>query len=176
MQPPAAPASASGRWQGSAGHRSGLTLSALWTVAGVALTLWVFRAWEHPVPAFNPNDGPIPANANISFWLGGFLMGTPLAALTAALALVGLQYVSRLRSVQIRAAWISAVTAAVAVEVAFIGIFVAPGAPFGMAPGRVNWGLPVLAVLFAAVGAAMMIIISAVHVRLRASARAGLRG
>ena len=129
------------------------------------------------MPAFNPNDGPIGPDSNLSFWVGGLLMGTPLAAFTAALAAIGSRYVSTARpSARIRAAWAAAVAAAVAVDLLFIGTFMAPGKLFGMAPGQVNWGLLVLSALFAATGVAMMAILIAARLRLRATAGAGLGG
>jgi hypothetical protein len=180
MQPRAASETVPFRREGPAGRwTASVVLSACWAVTGAALALWVFRAWAHPVPAFNPDDGPIGPNANLSFWVGGFLMGVPLAGLSAALASVGLGYVWRVGSApRIRAAWISAVCAAVAVEVVFIGTFMAPGMLFGMTPGQVNWGLLGLSALFAATGAAMTIILTTAHARLRADAGvgAGLRG
>jgi hypothetical protein len=177
MQPQPVPASASSRWQGPDGYRTGVALWAFWAVIGAGLTLWVFRAWEQPVPAFNPNDGPLPADANLDFWLGGWLMAVPLVVLTATAAAVGLQYVWTLPSPsRIRAAWIAAVTAAVLTDVAFIGTFAAHGALFGMAPGQVNWGLSVFAALFAAVGIAMAAILTAARARLRVGAAGGLRG
>jgi hypothetical protein len=115
-----------------------------------------------PLPAFNPNDGPIVADASLSFWVGGAAMAVPLAALTVALAVTGSEYLSRVRSAgRAGAAWLSAVTAAITAELVFIGVFVAPGAPFGMAPGRVNWGLLALSASFAAAGAVLVTIIVA---------------
>jgi hypothetical protein len=108
-------------------------LSSCWALTGAALAFWVFRAWIHPVPAFNPNDGPIGTNSNLSFWLRGLLMAVPLAGFTAALAATGSWYLHHIRSTwPIRAAWASAMTAAVAVEAMFVGIFVAPGPVLGM--------------------------------------------
>lgn len=51
-----------------------LVLAACWALTGAALGLWVFRAWMQPVPAFNPNDGPIGPDSNLDFWLGAALM------------------------------------------------------------------------------------------------------
>lgn len=116
----------------------------------------------HPVPAFNPNDGPIGTDSHLSFWLGGLLMAMPLAGFTAALAATGSRYLYNLRSGRrIRAAWASSVTAALAVEVIFVGIFIAPQPVLGMELGHVNWGLTVLSASFAAVGGTMGTIIAA---------------
>ena len=116
----------------------------------------------HPVSPFNPDNGPIGADANLSFWVGGYLMAVPLAGFSAALAATGSRYLSSVNSPRrIRAAWASAVTAAVAVEVVFIGIFMVPGSLLGMRLGHVNWGLLALSALFAAVGGTMITIITA---------------
>jgi hypothetical protein len=70
----------------------------------------------------------------------------------------------------------AAVAAAIAVDLLFIGTFMAPGKLFGMAPGQVNRGLLVLSALFAATGVAMMATLIAARIRVKASAGARLRG
>ncbi|HEX9033388.1 MAG TPA: hypothetical protein VF834_16230 [Streptosporangiaceae bacterium] len=128
----------------------------------------------HPVPAVTPNDGPIGTDSNLSFWVGGFLMGLPLAGFSAALAAIGSGYLSSVRSTRrIRAAWASAVTAAVAVQLVFIGTFVVPGSLLGMGPDHVNWGLLALSALFTAVGGAMLTIITAAARQARGRAPQG---
>ena len=157
---------------GSVGRRwACLALVSCWALTGAVFAVWVFRVWMHPVPAFNPNDGPIGTDANLSFWLGGYLMAVPLTGFSAALAATGSRYLHGLRATRhIRAAWTSAVIAAVAVEVVFIGSFMTPGSLFGMGLGRVNWGLLAMAASFAAVGGAMLTIISAVARQVRRQA------
>jgi hypothetical protein len=160
-----------------AGQWSAAVLSGCWAATGAVLALWVFRAWEHPVPAFNPNDGPIGPDSNLSFWVGGCAMGLPLAAFTVALAAIGSRHVSKDgRSARVRTAWVVAVAAAVVLEAVFIGTFMAPGKLFGIAPGQANWALLVLAALFVAVGGAKLTILFAAGFRPRAGAGAGLRG
>lgn len=139
-----------------------LVLTSWWALAAMALSAWVFRAWMEPLPAFNPNDGPIGPNANMSFWVGGAAMAVPLAALTVASAVTGSEYLSSVRPAgRARTAWVSAVIAAVTAEVVFISVFVAPGPLLGMAPGRMNVGLLALSASFAAIGGAMVTIIIA---------------
>lgn len=98
--------------------------------------LCVFRAWMEPVPAFNPNDGPIGPDAHMSFWVGGAAVAVPLTALPVAVAATGSAYLSSGRLGGPGAARVSAVTAAVAAEVAFISVFVAPRGLLGMDPGH----------------------------------------
>lgn len=152
-----------GQREGSVGlRRACLVLTSCWALAATALSVWVFRAWMEPLPAFNPNDGPIGPDANMSFWVGGAAMAAPLATLTVALAVTGSVYLSRVRSAgRAGAAWVLAVTAAVTAEVVFICVFMAPWPLFGMAPGRVNWGLLALSASFTAVGSMMVTIIIA---------------
>ena len=89
-------------------------------------------------------------------------MGVLLAAFTVAVAVTGAAYLARVRPAgRAGTAWVSAVIAAAAAEVMLIGAFVDPGSPPGMAPGRVNWGLLVLAAFFAALGSSMISIIIA---------------
>jgi hypothetical protein len=163
MRPWAASASSADRREGFVGRRRAcLALSSCWALIGAIFGLWVFRAWVHPVPAFNPNDGPIGTDANLSFWMGAPLMAVPLASFSAALAATGLEYLRSVRTTwRIRVAWASAVTAGVVVDVVFIGTFMSPGSVLGMGLGRVNWGLLALSASFAAVGGAMVTIITA---------------
>src|SRR5215472_5832967 len=160
---PMPPVRPGGQGEGSIGlRRACLVLTSCWALAATALSVWVFRAWMEPLPVFNPNDGPIGPDANMSFWVGGAAMAAPLATLTVALAVTGSEYLSSVRPAgRAGAAWVLAVTAAVAAEVVFICVFVAPEPLFGMAPGRVNWGLLALSASFAAVGGAMVTIMMA---------------
>ena len=130
----------------------------------------MFHAWAAPLPALSPNDGPIPTgpDTNLSFLAGGAAMGVLLAAFTVAVAVTGAAYLARVRPAgRAGTAWVSAVIAAAAAEVMLIGAFVDPGSPLGMAPGRVNWGLLVLAAFFAALGSSMISIIIAAARRAR---------
>lgn len=129
-----------------------------------------------PLPPFNPNDGPIGSDALMSFLVGGAAMAAPLAMLTVALVVTGWQYLSSVRNAgRAGAAWLLAVTAAITAEVVFICVFVAPGPLFGMAPGRVDWGLLALSASFTATGAAMVTIILAAarSARRQSAAREG---
>ena len=131
-----------------------------WAVAGAGLSLWVFHAWAQSLPSLGPNDGPIGPDANLSFWVGGAAMGVLLAGLSAAAAVTGTVFLSEVRTVRrIWAGWVLAVIAAVAVETAFVGVFIAWGALFGMAPGHADWGFLALSGGFAATGFAMTAII-----------------
>jgi hypothetical protein len=145
------------------GHRRAcLALTSCWALTGAAFAIWVCHAWTQPVPAFDPNDGPIGTDANLSFWVGGFAMAVPLAGLSAALAVTGSGYLSSIRATwRLRAGWAFAVAAAVAVEVMFIGTFMIAGSLLGMRLGRVNWGLAGMSASFIAVGGAMVTIITA---------------
>jgi len=130
-------------------------------LTGAALALWVFRAWMQPVPAFNPNDGPIGADSNLDFWLGAALMAVPLGGLLGALAACNPGYLKRAQaSGRTRAAWTGAVIAAACVDIAFLGTFAAPAPLFGMKLGQVNLGLVVLAAIFVMIGVAMMAVIT----------------
>src|SRR6185437_10416688 len=136
-------------------------LASCWALTGAALALWVFRAWMQPVPAFNPNDGPIGADSNLDFWLGAALMAVPLGGLLGALAACNAGYLKRAQaSGRTRAAWTGAVIAAACVDIAFLGTFAAPAPLFGIKLGQVNLGLVVLAAIFVMIGVAMMAVIT----------------
>lgn len=163
------------RRDGSVGRRRAcLVLTSCWALTGTALTLWVFRAWTHPVPAFNPNDGPIGPDSNLDFWLGGYAMAVPLGGLSAALAATGLWYLDSVGPTRRTwAAFASAVTAAVAVEAVFISTFILAGSWLGMTLGRVNWGLLALSAVFAVVGGATVAIVTTAPRRARSQAAEG---
>jgi hypothetical protein len=150
------------RRNGSGGPpRVCLVLAACWGLTGAALALWVFRAWMHPVPAVNPNDGPIGADSNLDFWLGAALMAVPLGGTLAALAACASGYLNRVRATRrTRTAWTGAMIAAVCVDIAFLATFAAPVPLFGMKPGQVNVGLVVLSAIFVMIGVAMMAVIT----------------
>ena len=117
--------------------RACLVLAACWALIGAALALWVFRAWMQPVPAFNPNDGPIGADSNLDFWLGTALMAAPLTGLLAVLAVFASEYLKRAQATgRTRTAWTAGVIAAVCVDVAFLGTFAAPARVTGMKLGK----------------------------------------
>jgi hypothetical protein len=124
--------------------------------------VWVFHAWAQPLPPAIALQGPIGADANLDFWVGGAAMAVPLAALSAGAAVTGSLYLSSVRCAwQAWAGWVAAVTAAITVEVIFIGLFICPEPVLGMKPGRVNWGLLALSAWFAVTGGAMITVIVA---------------
>lgn len=138
-----------------------LVLAACWALIGAALALWVFRAWMQPVPAFNPNDGPIGADSNLDFWLGTVLMAVPLVGLLAVLAVFASEYLKRAQATRrTRTAWTAGVIAAVSVDIAFLGTFAAPARVFGMRLGQLNWGLVALSAIFVVIGVAMIAVLS----------------
>jgi hypothetical protein len=141
--------------------RACLILAACWALAGAALALWVFRAWMQPVPAFNPNDGPIGADSNLDFWLGAALMAMPLAGLLAAFVACGFVYLDRARATgRARVAWTGAVVAAACADLAFLGTFAAPGRLFAIRLGQVNPGLVLMSAIFVMIGVAMGAVIT----------------
>jgi hypothetical protein len=115
-----------------------------------------------PVPAFNPNDGPLGPDDGFSFLLGAGLMAMPLAGLLAVLAALASEYLRRVEAtVRIRATWACAVIAAIGIDLAFLGTFAISVPSFGMRLGRVNWGLEVFSAIFVMIGLAMMGVIAA---------------
>lgn len=141
--------------------RACLVLAACWALIGAALALWVFRAWMQPVPAFNPNDGPIGPDSNLDFWLGTALMAMPLIGLLAVLAVFAPEYLTRAQATgRTRTAWKVGVVAAVCVDIAFLGAFAAPSRVFGMKPGQVNLGLVALSAIFVVIGVAMIAVLT----------------
>ncbi len=123
--------------------------------------MWVFHAWRQPLPAFNPNDGPLPADNGFSFLAGGMAMLVPLVGLSAGLAGTGTAFIERagIRSRWLLA-WMTAVIAGIAVDIALVFVF-AIWAPFGMGPGHANWTLLAFPAAFLLIGAGMAAMITA---------------
>jgi hypothetical protein len=141
--------------------RACLVLAACWALIGAALALLVFRAWMQPVPAFNPNDGPIGPDDGFSFLLGGALMAMPLVGLLAVLAVLASEYLKRAQAAgRTRTAWAGAVIAAIGADLAFLGTFTFSVPSFGMRLGQVDWGLVVLSAIFVVIGVAMIAVLT----------------
>jgi hypothetical protein len=127
-----------------------------------------------PVPAFNPNDGPIGPDDGFSFLLGGGLMAMPLAGLLAVLAIFASEYLKRSHAtVRTRTAWACAVIAATGTDLAFLGTFTFSVPSFGMRLGRVNWGLVVFSAIFVMIGVAMTAVLTVASRRTRAVSTGG---
>jgi hypothetical protein len=134
----------------------------------------VFHAWAQPPPSAIDLQGPMGADADLDFWVGGAAMTVPLAALSVGAAVTGSLYLSRVKcACQAWAGWIAVVTAAVTVEVMFIGVFIWPGPVLGMKPGQVNWGLLALSAWFAITGGAKGTVIVAASRRASRPSAAG---
>lgn len=146
-----------------------LVLAPCWALAGAVLGVVVFRAWRQPPPPsppFNPlTDGPLPAtNPGFGFdvLFQAFYMAVPLGCVLLVAAAIGMAYLRSAMLARRRIAWACAVSAAAAVEVTFIAIFIDPVPLFGqMVYGRANWGLLGFSAAFVAAGAAMTMVITA---------------